>query len=524
MMIPEQQPEEAGVDSYFRGEASAEDVFALEQRLLNDGKARAEFRKAARMDANLRFNAAVETAEFREWRRASDESITVTQPEAKIGSRFRTNWPLGAVALATAAVVALAIWMNQPSKSPESNSPGYVATLLSAGNLQGTSRINLQSGTRLPTGDFRLAGGTAKVRFDSGIVLALVGMADFQIVSRQCLMLRQGKLMFQSDATSEPFTLRTPRSVFQDIGTEFAMMVRAADEELHVVSGKVRRTSPTDPSLPSEVSTAKTSKRYTSASLAGSPIPFNASLSEQPRSQVEDAAVAPLLVFEPFHYQGTIATGADHKGGTGWRGSWLEARAMPSVGFNDQESLPWRGLKVEGGAVHTTGRTAMHRMLQRPLRLDRDAVYYFSYLFRRSESAGNGLNMLMFVLRQSGKTEEQEIADGSTLKISFVREDAVASIHLFERTVRAAVPLEPNTTYLLIGKIVAGSTMPDQAFIKVYSSQDAVPATEPADWLLATDPIDTDLVLDQVSLEFDTTAEIGFDELKIGTTWAGVIR
>ncbi|MES2569258.1 MAG: hypothetical protein V4710_04285 [Verrucomicrobiota bacterium] len=519
-MNPERKTEEDIVQSYLRGEVTAEEMHALDQRLLKDPEARAAFRKAARLDANLRFNASLETAEFRGWQEPSEERIAMRQPQAK---RHASNWHLVAATMAIAATVMLALRIHHSFHSPQSDSPGYVATLLSAGSLHGTSGAALHAGTRLWPGNYRLIGGTATVRFDSGALLVFDEAAKFQIGSHGSLTLETGKVIFQSDGTSGPFKLRTPRSLFQDIGTEYAVVTRERDEELHVLSGKVRRTSPAHPSLEQEINTAGTARRYSSAGLPGSAIRFDASLADLPRLQVGSTAVAPLLAYEPFRYKGAIAVGADRDGGTGWQGPWLEARAMPDVGL-DEQSLPWPGIAAESGAVQTTGRTAMHRMLNRPLRLDRDAVYYFSYLFRRSASPIDHLNMLMFVLRQRGKTEEQEIADGSALKVSLVSANAVFSIHLVDSTARASIPLVADTTYLLIGKIVASNTMPDQVFVKVYSPQDVIPSSEPADWLLATEPIKTNLVLDQLSLEFDTKAKIGFDEFKLGTTWENVSR
>ena len=84
------------------------------------------------------------------------------------------------------------------------------------------------------------------------------------------------------------------------------------------------------------------------------------------------------------------------------------------------------------------------------------------------------------------------------------------------------MPLEYDTTYLLVGKIVSAKTAPDQIFIRVYGPRDHVDRGEPAVWSLASKPVYSDEVFDQFVFHSNSTSRQRMGEIRLGDTWAAV--
>jgi hypothetical protein len=82
-----------------------------------------------------------------------------------------------------------------------------------------------------------------------------------------------------------------------------------------------------------------------------------------------------------------------------------------------------------------------------------------------------------------------------------------------------------NETYFVVGKMLSRASSPDELFMNVYGPGDAVPLTEPSTWLLsATATYNAVPINVRIETGGGTTAPVfaEFDELRIGTTWAGV--
>ena len=129
----------------------------------------------------------------------------------------------------------------------------------------------------------------------------------------------------------------------------------------------------------------------------------------------------------------------------------------------------------------------------------------------------------MVVLRSFGLTVPEEIERKTALKIGVMREEG-ALISLAHTRARALLPQLPGQTYAVVAKIVAGRTNPDQVFMRVMAADRLAGSTEPADWSLVSESIDSGMRLDQVSLEFVSGGRIELGELCIGPTWASVSR
>ena len=172
---------------------------------------------------------------------------------------------------------------------------------------------------------------------------------------------------------------------------------------------------------------------------------------------------------------------------------------------------------TEGGGVSAGCRGAMSRRLARPIRMDEDGVYYFSYLIRSEKRAGDGPCDVQIVLRDHLVHEPQRklavSASWSSSKTSLCWEGGGNC---------ASIPVEPGKTYLMAGKIVAGREAPDQAFLCLFMPRQPVPAAEPASWTLASRPVLSDLKFDVVQISANTSTPVLVDELRFGTSWAAV--
>jgi hypothetical protein len=74
----------------------------------------------------------------------------------------------------------------------------------------------------------------------------------------------------------------------------------------------------------------------------------------------------------------------------------------------------------------------------------------------------------------------------------------------------------------VVTKIVAGRVKPDQVLVRVMAADRLVGSEEPAEWSLISDGVDTDILLDQLSLEFTSRGQIEIGDVAIGPTWQSI--
>src|SRR5262249_49181894 len=124
----------------------------------------------------------------------------------------------------------------------------YVATFVQAAEAEwGAGTTAYRPGARVLAGEVVLQKGIARLSYDGGIELIVEGPARLRLESGNAATLLSGKVVFRADDASAPFTLSTPTSVLVDLGTEYAVKVGAAEEEVHVFSGEVQRVAKASP-------------------------------------------------------------------------------------------------------------------------------------------------------------------------------------------------------------------------------------------------------------------------------------
>ncbi|MCA9017750.1 MAG: hypothetical protein KDA77_20670, partial [Planctomycetaceae bacterium] len=164
--------------------------------------------------------------------------------------------------------------------------------------------------------------------------------------------------------------------------------------------------------------------------------------------------------------------------------------------------------------------TTAWRTLEKPIRMDTNAIYYLSFYMQkvnndpdvRDEQYGN------LSLQTSTVLEHPR-------KILFgMSSEGYATLQADMQIIESAPPLQSGKTYFFVAKIVASENASDQVFMRAFSEEEAIPDQEPPVWTSNTTPFQDSNVFDLVRLRVARKGDYLFDELRIGTTWGSVIN
>jgi hypothetical protein len=426
---------------------------------------------------------------------------------------------------------------SRPASSPvtaERKPIEYVATLTQTADCIWEGRKEpLRIGARLSPGDLRLSKGLARVRFDSGPDLLVEGPATLRIDSGTSATVLRGKVVFRADETAPPFDLHTPSSTLVDLGTEYAVSVGPEGEEVHVFDGEVRRTPRASGESDSERLKSGEARRYgPSPAAIGQPTRLDPKRFIRRVAEVNVPAVeaaAGLIAYEGFDYPDPndfrLGKAA---GGAGWTSPWTCGFARPLLAgdknylaINPRKGLDRRGAATPsvGGAFEYTGFAKYWRRLSTPVRLDADAVYYLSFLFRREGPPADPLNAVAVLFRTTDELKKEDARLRLNVGVGGANE---LFTHLQRVGSRTPVPLSYGKTYLLVAKIAASAANPDQVFMRVYGADDPIDRNEPGSWTVIGPPFQSDLVFEWLEVHINSKTRQTLDEIRLGTTWASV--
>ncbi len=457
------------------------------------------------------------------------------------------------VALATLAVSILGQlfwWSLVVPAGPDSSLPGgetadlsprssrpvprYIATLTQTAECVWEDPDETwRAGTRLAPGELRLLRGSARIHFDTGADLVLEGPTELRIRSGTAATLIRGKVVFHADETAAPFDLFTPFSTLADWGTEYAVAVDDTGEEIHVFDGVLQRTPRPAPAQgkPDRLRAGE-ARRYSPApAMPGEPTPLDPTrfirwLAEPGQPPADPAAG--LLAYEGFDYKDpqVFRTGQGG-GGIGWARPWTpdvpppprEQDPLLSV-LNVKESLtrPGAAGPSPGGCLDCSGTLRLHRRLATPVRLDADAVYYLSFLFRRDERPAHPLNSVTLLLCRDG----EDRADPRQQLVIGVGGSNHLFAHIGRIAPRTPLPLNSGETYLLVAKIAARRAKPDQVLLRVYAPDEPIEYQETGNWSSVSDLFRSDQVFDCLEVHLHSKSRQMVDEIRLGTTWQAV--
>jgi len=401
--------------------------------------------------------------------------------------------------------------------------PGYVGTVASASDdavLNGEAAV---AGSRLTAGPYSVGAGGVTVQFDGGARVLLTGQAQFVLRSRRAMAIERGTFHFRGDQTCEQIEIVTPHSIFRNIGTEYAAVVDARSEEVHVVEGAVRRTtgSSSQP-VRHELIEAGAGRRYRGEHAADAEaIPLDVKLVERSAEEglPTTASVQPLVV-DGFQSGGDQIHGM--QSGRGWAEPWRSPQGglqLVSPGLAGPTSFA----VLHDGSGDDAGRrrSAAHRQFQTPIDLSQDGVWYLRFLVRRGSAAPKDEHRAMVVLRKRGLTSQEEIDKNALIQIALRKEDA-AMVRVADTLTRVSLPQQAGHTYAVVAKIVAGRIKPEQVLVRVMAADRLAQSEEPAEWSLVSDSVSTDMRLDQLSLECTSRGRIEVGDVVIGPTWQSI--
>jgi hypothetical protein len=418
----------------------------------------------------------------------------------------------------------------------------YVATLTHAADcVWENPGAAWRPGSRLMPSELRLASGIARIHFDSGADLVVQGPAVLRIRSHTAATVLFGRLVFKADETAYPFDLQTPSSNLLDIGTEYAIAVGPEGEEIHVFDGEVERTPKSGTLSPqgAEHLGAGEARRYEASTMSqGKPTALDPTKFVRefpaPKPPLADPA-AGLTAYEGFDYADPkMLDQGQANGGLGWSSAWRVGFARPApdvdknlLPLNVRESLIFPGSSARsiGGSFEFTGFTKYFRRMVSPIRLDRDGVYYISYLFRREGPQTDPQNAVVVLLRTSDELEGEltrNQPDFSRRMNLGVEKYNDLFTSLQKVGARTPLPLTFGETYLLVVKIVASAANPDQIFMRVYAPGEPLEREEPSSWSVVGPSFQSDLVFDWLEVHINSKKRQTIDEIRVGTSWSSV--
>jgi ferric-dicitrate binding protein FerR (iron transport regulator) len=422
---------------------------------------------------------------------------------------------------------------EQPEIALPARKDTYVATLVRGVNcVWEMPREPVGNGARLLPGILRLPKGVASIRFDGGAELILEGPAEVNVDSANAVTVLSGKVVLHASGSGAPFDLRTPSSTLVDIATDFGVAVTPEAEEVHVFEGELQRLSKKGAQTGAEPESLKAgeSRRYEMGSdRAEKPamdtkqfVRFVPEVSKQARDPN-----AGLLAYEGFAYDRPMSLqNGKAIGGIGWAGPWRASFVRPGpkaefgrFSLNVKESLHRADAITDsvGGSFDYSGFAKTFRKLAQPIKLDSDDAYYLSFLFRR-QGANDPSDSLAILFWTDEDYQQQNFLDFRK-RLYIGMKGSNLSARLQRMNITRSMPLTKETTYLMVAKIAAGRSKPEQIFVRVYAPEEPVEAEETAAWSVHSPPFRSELAFEWLELSINGKSRQAIDEIRVGKTW-----
>ena len=209
--------------------------------------------------------------------------------------------------------------------------------------------------------------------------------------------------------------------------------------------------------------------------------------------------------------------------GTGWKSPWTKAKnsSEPAAG----ESQPGKSLsrtqlaESQLGLIELRDGSMAWRALEKPIRMDTNAIYYLSFYLQKNNSGPNIKD------EQFGNLSLQtsKVLAHSRKILFGMSSEGYATLQADMQIVEQAPPLQTGKPYFIVAKIVASKNAPDQVFMRVLSETETIPKREPPVWTCVSTPFHDSNTWDLVRLHVGTKGNYLFDELRIGSSWDSVV-
>jgi len=518
-------------------EIPAADFEAFQQILASHPEAIQEYFDYLDVDLGIQSH----LAEYLQTLEGTASGETIPEPEVAVAAAVGNRSPLInylVVAAASLLLVLMLEWMTSGDflwdPTPEQITeqpvpkPAYVATLTrSTDCVWGGKSLPQFAGQRLLSENLILEQGVAEFRFDTGVRLIIEGPTKIDLVTACCAKLDYGKMVLHGYEPSPEFSLITPLLTFHDIGTEYGAEIHKDGEvELHVFEGAVRvdpnqKNDQFAESLIIEAGQARHLNDKISDDIQLQPEIFKREVPGAPQQfQSQRQALQSYDSFHPPEISEPEQASKWQDTGFGWSGPWrneqssserAEGISQPRKSLTRTEVAP-----SQLGLVEIRKGNTVWRTLEKPVRMDTNAIYYLSFYIKKLNSVGRAQEFGNLSLNASVKQEHpRKILFGmSSINYAILQADM--------QIIETAPPLQTGETYLFVAKIVASEKASDQVFLRAFSSAENIPDQEPPVWTSATVPFQASNVFDLVRLHAGKKGDYLFDELRIGSTWSSV--
>ena len=228
--------EQEWLDAYLDGELSSEAFEAMQDRMMESSEYRRIMRRYLSVDHSL------ETLQ--------GESPSENVEVEKTATHFSSLAPL-AIAASVAFFFGVLVMSWKKDEGPEEmaeeerkevaspSAEGFavVRGLFGAEWNEGSS--GYEEGDTLGSEVFRLASGTAEIKFFSGANMTVEGPAEILLKSAWEAECRDGLVRMQVPPAARGFKLQAPSTEIIDLGTEFGLSVRDGKGQVEVFDGEI---------------------------------------------------------------------------------------------------------------------------------------------------------------------------------------------------------------------------------------------------------------------------------------------
>jgi ferric-dicitrate binding protein FerR (iron transport regulator) len=509
------------------GSLTEPDHVRLDSMLNGDGECRRHYLEYVDLHSQLLAAPGLPAGDFTE-----PSSPPHATPKPRQWRRLAATLALVAATLVVSVLLQI-LWSQRPRGQRPDGGDGAanaLATVAQTSECVWEGPTKPKAGARVGPGELRLTRGLARLHFDGGSDLIIEGPAVLNVDGAAEATLRRGKAVFHGDDTGPPFEFHTALATLVDVGTEYGVEVGDRQEEVHVFNGEVRRTP--QGGGEAELIGANEARHY-DGTVPGQPAEFDeAKFVRHIRADRPDPD-AGLLASEDFNYDDAdVMTKGWANGGRGWADPWRAAPPFFKPGtkppprqpaINTRQGLSHPSESGPRGCLEYAGFTTFSRRLATPIRLDEEATYYFSFLFRRDRPAPGDFPPTLKVsikAADEGRFDPQWINRRISFAIGGEYNHLSCSHH--GSSSRVPLPLGYEKTHLLVAKIVAHSAGKTEVYVRVYGPDDVVEREETMLWIPTCQPVRSDLTLNWVEIHVNGRRKQQIDELRLGTTWASV--
>jgi hypothetical protein len=366
------------VGDFCNGTSSETDVCRLDALLERDESARHFYNNYMFLHAALYADHASIPLDMEADGASSDEERV--SRVAKRAEKARTGMPSSWVILAASfiGVAALSSWLTYVST--HSRTDATVLSFSSPTSDQAVAKITAtrnclwQSpsegpgfGATLYAGQqLSLAAGLVEVTFNDGAQVVLEGPATFDLRSKGQAELREGRIAAVVPERARGFAVSTAGLNVVDLGTEFGMLAKSGETEVHVFRGQVMAHL-----LDEKGQQLKTVELNTSEAARITPASsMVARIRARDDEFVRSLSVATgphdgLYAYEGFNYPAGPLS--EQNGGFGWGGPWFSIEAAAddaNTNCVETGSLDYEGMVPAGNrAVQTAQQNRIRRSL-----------------------------------------------------------------------------------------------------------------------------------------------------------------